>query len=325
MKDVIRRSLAEGKVLEELTKLLKDVQTQLDADFNKWRYSDSQMSSTDKKELPAAPKSLTDFAAIAQKNGLKSGVTGPKSVLELRDLPVGKTVTEANIRLLQLLFASHDLDLYQPVLTVETSTKDLFIVSKISDTPGRVPKLADVKAEVVKAWKQQQAAELAQKDADKYAKEAQAANTPLTNFFAEKNKAIKVIRTDPFSELTGGDVGMVGGQVQQQPYRLSQPSEIVAAGPDFIRGVFNLKDGQVGVLQNNDHSISYVVRVVEHQPGLAELRNNYMAEAYSWYGENIMNQMHRQEANVLDDEVEARTNLKWDRNPDQPKEQRDES
>ena len=68
------------------------------------------------------------------------------------------------------------------------------------------------------------------------------------------------------------------------------------------------------------------VRVVEHQPSLAELRNNYLADAYSWYGENIMNQMHRQEvASNLENDIEVRTNLKWDRAADQAKnEQRDE-
>jgi hypothetical protein len=84
--------------------------------------------------------------------------------------------------------------------------------------------------------------------------------------------------------------------------------------------VFNLKDSQVGALLNNDHSIAYVVRVVEHQPALAELRNAYMAEAYSWNGENLMNQLHRQEvASNLEQDIEVSNNLKWDRAADQNK------
>ncbi len=314
------------KVAEELSKLTNDIFDQLDPAYNSWRFTDSPSSDTEKKELSPPPKSLTDFAAIAQSHGLKSGQTGPKTVLELRDLPVGKSsAIDANRPLLQMLFQGRDLEMYQPVKTVDIDG-NRFVVMKMSDTPGRVPTLDEVKGEVVKAWRKQQAAELAKKHADEFAKKAEEAKTPLTNFFAD-NKSIKVVRTDPFSELTGGDVSMVGGQVQQQPYRFSQPSEIVAAGPDFMRGVFHLKDGQVGVLLNNDHSIAYVVRVVEHQPGLAELRNNYLADAYSWYGENIMNQMHRQEvASNLENDIEASTNLKWDRDPDKTKnEQQDES
>jgi hypothetical protein len=197
-----------------------------------------------------------------------------------------------------------------------------FVSMKLSDTPDRVPTLAEVKGEVIKAWKKQQAAKLAQKHADEFAKKAEEAKTPLAAYFAD-NKSIKVIKTDPFSELTGGEAS---AQVQQQPFRLSQPSEITAAGPDFLRGVFNLKDGQVGVLPNNDHSIAYVVRVVEHRPNLTELRGAYMSEAFSWTGEKVMNQVHRQEANNLDNDIKASTNLKWDRDPDKAKnEQSDES
>ena len=316
VKDEIRRRLAEAKVAEELSKLTGETQSQLDEEFNKWRFPEQELSDAEKKER-TPPKSLTDFAAIAQKTGLKNGTTGPKSLLALRDVPVGKSsAIDANRPLLAMLFQGNDLEMYQPVKTVDIDG-NRFIVMKIGDTPGKIPTLAEVKDEVVKAWKKQQAAELAKKHAEEFAKKAEEAKSPLATFFAE-NKSINVVRTDPFSELTGGDVSMVSGQPQQQPYRLSQPSEVVAPGPDFIRGVFNLNEGQVGVLLNNDHSIAYVVRVVEHQPGLAELRSAYMAEAYSWYGENIMNQMHRQEiASSLDRDIELSTNLKWDRAPDQ--------
>jgi hypothetical protein len=319
VKDEIRKRLAEGKVAEELSKLIDGIQSGLDSDFNKWRYSDSQMDDAEKKELPLPPKSLIDFAAIAQKNGLKDGKTGPKTVLELRDTPVGKSsAIDANRTLLSLLFQGRDLEMYQPVKTVDIDG-NRFIAMKISDTPGKVPTLAEVKDEVVKAWKKQQAEELAKKHAEEFAKKAEEAKSPLTSFFAD-NKSIKVIRTDPFSELTGGEASFAGGQMQQQPYRFSQPSEIVAPGPDFLRGVFNLKDGQVGVVQNNDHSIAYVVRVVEHQPNLAGLRTAYMADAFTWQGERLMNQMHGQDvARELDGNIEVTSNLKWDRDHDKSK------
>lgn len=326
VKDEIRKRLAEGKVAEELSILTDGIQNQLQPVYEKWRYGDYQPSDSEKKEMPAPPKSLTDFAAIAQKSGLKSGTTGPKTLLELRELPVGKSsAIDANRPLLSMLFQGHDLEMYQPVKTVDIDG-NRFIAMKIGDTPGKVPTLAEVKDEVIKAWKKQQAEELAKKHAEEFAKKAEEAKTPLSNFFAD-NKSIKVVRTDPFTMETGGDVGMVGGQIQQQPYRPSQPGEIVAAGPDFVSRVFDLKDGQVAVIPNNDHSISYVVRVVEHQPSLAELRNAYMTDAYSWQGENLMTMRRRQEvASNLEQDIEVSNNLKWDRPADQTKsEQRDES
>jgi hypothetical protein len=319
VKDEIRKRLAEGKVADELTQSMGGIQDQLNDAYEKWRYSDTALGESGKNELPPPPKALTDLAAIAQAKGLKSGTTGPKSLLGLRDTPVGKSsAVDANRTLLSMLFTSKDLDLYQPVKTVDIDG-NRFVAMKISDTPGKVPTLAEVKDEVIKAWKKQQAFDLAMKHAEEDMKKAQDAKSPLASVFAD-SKSIKVVRTDPFSMLTGGDVSFAGGQLQQTPYRFSQPSEIVAPGPDFMRKVFDLKDGQLAVIPNNDHSIVYIVRVVEHQPGLNELRNNYLAEANSWYGENQMNQMHRQEvAGSLVNDIETRSNLKWDRDPDKTK------
>ena len=292
----IRKSLARRKGRGRTFKTVRrHIQSGLDSDFNKWRFSDSQMDDVEKKELPAPPKSLTDFAAIAQKNGLKEGKNGPEDNPRAGKTPVGKSSVSRRIdRTFRCRYYSrgHDLELYQPVKTVDIDG-NRFIAMKISDTPGKVPTLAEVKDEVVKAWRKQQAEELAKKYAEEFAKKAEEAKTPLAAFFAD-NKSIKVVRTDPFSELTGGEVSFVGGQNQQQPYRLSQPGDIVAPGPDFLRGVFNLKDGQVAVLTNNDHSIAYVVRIVEHQPNLAGLRTAYMADAFHPVLERPMNQLHSQ-------------------------------
>ncbi len=321
VKDEIRKRLAETQVAEELSKIISSIEEKLQPQYEKWRYADTDpiVDADGKKELPPPPKSLTDLAALAENSGLKHGVTGPRSLLQLRELPIGKsTAIDANRLLLSLLFTGDELGMYQPVKTVDIDG-NRYIAMKMSDTPAKTPTLAEVKDEVIKAWKLEKASELAKKHAEEYAKKAEENKTPLANFFAD-DKAIKVIRTDPFSELTGGEVGMVGGQVQQQPYRFSQPNDIVAAGPDFLRGVFNLKDGQVGVLMNNDNSIAYVVRVVEHTPALAELRNNYLMDAFTWYGEGMMNQLHRQEiASNLERDIEDSNNLKWDRDPDKAK------
>jgi hypothetical protein len=326
VKDQIRRQVAEGKVAEELANLTGHIQGQLDDEFNSW-FNARLAAEDDKKDPPPAPKSLTDLAPIAQKNGLQHGQTGPKSLLELRELPIGKSsVMDLNISLLGALFlGGHDIDLYQPKTSVDIDG-NRYVVMKTSDTPGKVPTLAEVKDEVIKAWKKEKAVELAEKHANELAKKAQDAKSPLTNFFAE-DKAIKVVRTDPFAELTGGEVGFAGGQIQQQPYRISQPDGIVAVGPEFLKRVFELKDGEVAVIPNHDHTIEYIVRVVEHQPALPELRTAYLAEGNNWMGENIMSQMRRQEvARNLENDIELRANLKWNRDKDQitPGKQRDE-
>jgi hypothetical protein len=309
--------LAEEKVADELRDVTGAIHGQIDEAFNKWRFVEVPESQDGKQALPPPPQSLTDWTAIAEKNGLKADRTGPQSLLQMRDTPLGKSrMTDTGVSLLATLFGERELDVYQPATAVNAETGDRYVLAKTSDTPGREPKLDEVHAEVVTAWKKQKAAELAQKHAEELAKKAQEANTPLTGFFVD-NQAIKVVQTDPFARLTGGDVSFAGGQVQQQPYRFSQPSEIVAAGPEFLKRVFELKDGQVAVIPNHDHSIAYIVRVVQHQMSLAELRSAYLTDGASWMGENIMIQMRRQEvAADLERDIERSANLTWVRDPD---------
>ncbi|HEX4412590.1 MAG TPA: hypothetical protein VH107_03110, partial [Lacipirellulaceae bacterium] len=294
VKDVIRREIASNNVAEQLTKLSSEIEGQLDDDYNKY-LRDTLSADADKAAAPAVPKSLTDLAPIAEKNGLKADKTGPMSLLQLRDTTVGKSVVAESQRpLWQVLFGGKELDTYQPISTVARPEGNHFVALKISDTPARVPTLAEIRDEVVKAWKFQKAAEIAQKNADDLAKKAQEKKEPLTSFFAD-DPSIKVVRTDPFSELTGGDIGVVNGQLEQSPFRLSQPEGLHAPDPDFMRKVFALKDGDVIALPSHDHTITYVVRVVEHQPALSELRTAYLGEANTWSGLNNMMRDHMRE------------------------------
>jgi hypothetical protein len=238
------------------------------------------------------------------------------SFLQMRETPIGKSsVPESGRTVLSMLFGGKELDLYQPVSTVDIDGNH-FVAMKTSDTPGRVPTLAEVRDEVVKARKYQQASDLALKHAEEVAKKAQEAKSPLPAFFAD-DASIKVVRTDPFAELTGGDVGFANGQFQQTPFRLSQPADIAAPGPDFMKRVFELKDGEVAAMLNHDHSIAYVVRLVEHQPPINELRTAYLAEANTWPGMSNMTRGHMQEVlGALYSDITAGANLKWERETD---------
>jgi hypothetical protein len=320
VKDVIRREIAEQTAGEEIRKLAGGIQGQLEADFNKYQGA-ALTAQADKQPAPPLPESLKNLAPTAEKNGLKFGTTGPKSFLEMRDVPLGKAyAVDANRPLIEVLYSGREPDLFQPLLAQDLD-RNHFIVLKTSDTAARVPTLAEVKPEVIKAWKAEKAAELAKKHAEEVAKKAQEANVPLTQFFADDAK-VKVVRTDPFSELTGGDVGIVNGQLQRQPYRLSQPEGIVSPGPDFLQAVFKLNDGQVGSAMNNDHSVAYVIRIVEHQPPINELRTAYLAEANNWPGLMVMVQDHAREvASDLSGDITKGANLKWERKKDQELEQ----
>lgn len=316
VKDVIRREIASNNVAEQLTKLSGEIEAQLDGDYNKY-LRDALAAEADKTAAPAPPTSLTNLAPIAEKYGLKADKTGPMSLLQLRDAAVGKSVVPESSRpLWQVLFGGKDLDIYQPISTVARPDGNHFVAMKISDTPSRTPKLDEIRDEVIKAWKFQKAAEIAQKNADELAKKAQEKKEPLTTFFAD-DPSIKVSRTDPFSELTGGDIGVVNGQLEQSPFRLSQPEGLHAPDPDFMRRVFQLKDGEVIALPSHDHTIVYVVRIVEHQPAINELRTAYLGEANTWSGLNNMTRDRmRDVGSQLIDDITKGSHLEWKRPAD---------
>lgn len=316
VKDLIRRQIAEQNAHEELTKLASQIQGELQVDFEKY-LNEVFAAEADNKDRPPAPKSLSDLAPLAEKHGLSSGTTGALPYLQFRETPVGKSrAVDINRVLGDWLFSGRDPDLFEPRTTEADIDGNRFIIVKTSDTPGRVPKLSEVRDEVVRAWKLQKAAELAEKHAEELAKKIEESKQPLTTYFAD-NPEIKVVRTDLFSELTGGAIGIVNGRFAQQPYRLSQPDGIVAPGPSFMKDVFSLKDGDVGAALNNDHTLAYVIRLVEHQPPLADLQSAYLAEAGTWTGLMPMIQGHFQEvARQLAEDVTTNANVDWKRPPD---------
>jgi hypothetical protein len=313
VRDEIRRELATSRVVENLTKLTGDLEGEISGEFQKY-FSEVLTAQADEKKPPAPPESLADLAPLAEKHGLKAGKTGPMSFLQLRETPIGKSgVAESGINLLALLFGSRELEMFQPVSTVDVDG-NRYIAMKISDTPGKTPTLADVRDDVVKAWTRMKAAELAEKHAQEIAKKVQESKSSLANYFAD-DQSVKVATTDPFAELTGGDVGFIGGRIQRQPFRLSQPEGIIAPGPDFMKKAFDLKDGEVAAVMNNDRSIAYVIRVVEHEPPVSELQTAYLGEANTWPGQFALTNSHAQEAGrSFVNDIIGKSGLKWEGN-----------
>ena len=155
---MIRSDLAYRRVTENVNKLMEELLGELTTEFEALLVAESKDA-----KVPAPQAALADLAELALKHGLTHGRVGPMSWLEFRDTPVGKSVNPDTRRPLSTtLFGGQDLDLYQPVLTVDIDG-NRFIAMKMSDTPDRVPELAEVRNKVIRAWKLKKAAEFALK------------------------------------------------------------------------------------------------------------------------------------------------------------------
>lgn len=314
VRDEIRHQLASERVAQQLIELMEKLDGQMNSEHTNY-VSAMLNAQVDNKETPKPTGLLADLKPLADEHGLDYGTTGPLSVLEMRKTPVGESFDpEARAELWRILFGSKDLELYQPKLTMDL-LGNRYLSMKTSDTPGRVPTLKEVRNEVVRAWKLKKAGEDALKRAKEVAQKANDSGAPLSDFFAD-DKSVAVVRTDPFSWLTGGEVSRITGQ--QQPLRLSEPEGVVAAGPEFMAAAFELEDGKVGAASNHDGSIAYVIRLADHQLSPEALRTAYLSEANTWPALPTMISARTQDASRrLMSDITSVANIKWERPHDE--------
>ncbi len=313
VRDEIRRELAQFKVAEQLEKLMVDLEGELNESYTE--YFGASLDAEDAgKESPPVPATLADLTPLAQKNGLTYQKTEPASMLQLRDTPIGASVRrdQGNAPFYYSVFG-RDVELYQPIATYDLDN-NRYLAMKTQDVPGKVPTLDEVRDQVVRAWKLRKAGELALKRAEELAKQAQDNGGSLQEAFAD-DPSILITKTDPFAYLTD----TISRDTQQvQSFRLSEPEGIVAAGPAFMEKVFNLKDGEVAAAPNQDNSIAYVVKIAEHQNTPAELQQDFLSEADTWYGLQAMSRARSQTTVrvVVADMLEG-ADVDWIRDPDQ--------
>lgn len=314
VRDEIRRTIAETKVAEQLSGLISNLETKLDESYT--NYFGAKVGAEDEgQEPPAPPAELTDLTQLAKDNNLLYEKTEAATWQQLRDTNVGNsTRPEWGGTPFYAAILSRDYDLYEPVATQDLDA-NRYIAMKTADIPGKVPTLDEVREQVIKAWKLREAGKLALKRAEELAKAANDKGGSITDAIAG-DSALKVVKTDPFAFFT---VGTVSRETQQvQSFRLSEPDGIVAGGPEFMEKVFDLKDGEVGAAANHDDSVSYVVKIANHQNSLDELRQDFLKEDYAWYGIPAMARGHYQTAlRVLVADFMQSADVDWERDPDQ--------
>jgi hypothetical protein len=154
-----------------------------------------------------------------------------------------------------------------------------YLFWKTDDKPAFVPPLDTIREKVVYAWKLIKARDLAQKRADELAGQARAAKKPLAEVFTGQPD-LKVTETAPFSWLTTGNV-------PQDPFgsqpRLSEVDGVEHPGEAFMKAVFGLSPGEIGVASNNPQDTYYVVRLVDYDRPTEELRNEFATEPPNRY------------------------------------------
>lgn len=317
VKEQIRRAIADQKVATEIRKQMDDLFRKLNEAY--LPFFDSRLAARhDDKPEPNPPAELSNLQPLAEPNGLKFHDTGTVSIWQFRELPIAGSyeVNDSSSQPMQLVgLVSSRLRTFEPVLT-----RDLygnFYLAVVTESkPGYVPTFEQARDEVVQAWKRQATAKLALQEAERLAQEIESKDLTFGDKFANDPK-VEIVVTDPFSWRTQGAVM----QTTQAPiYRLSDPPQIVAAGPDFMKAVFELGEGQVGAALNNDGSIAYVVRIQEHLDSPDQLQQQFLqAMASGWFdssGVTLLRQQRVSAFRSLVQSMEQELDLDWKRLPD---------
>lgn len=276
----IQRTLARDKAVLELQKVVDRTYADLKSRYNPYGFKvvSARSEGTD---IPAPPAELSNYKAIAAETGLASEETVLLSQMELAETFVGRARDAQSGRELVLQAMFGDNELFEPFRAIDLDGNS-YIVCKTEDVDSRIPELDEVRDTVVAAWKQQQAAELALAKAEELAKQASDSGNSVEKVAADAG--YETVTTDLFSWLS---FGMTPTEMQRGP-RLGDAPPLEAVGPEFMTKAFELGANEKAAVLNYSHSAAYLFEVSSREKTEEELRQQFLAEANSWYGGQVM-------------------------------------
>jgi hypothetical protein len=269
VKDRIRRELAGDQARREIEETLNKVRPVLDKYYNDFAlWKSAHPDGVDDGSRPPRP----DFLTLSKDHGLSAHEIQLASIhYVVTETDLGQAIAERGVT--SVPQALEGSPLYKAD-TIQDTAGNHYLYWKISNVPEHVPDFDDpeTRREVLTVWKQVQARELAQKRATELAETARKSSKPLSEVFAEEKK-LKVTETPPFTWMTQGSE-FLG---PQEP-RITNVLGVEAAGQDFMRTVFDLSAGEVGVAFNAPQTEVYVVRVMSMEPSPRVLMERFLAE-----------------------------------------------
>jgi hypothetical protein len=300
--DGIRTELAKPKAQARLDDIKKQVVDSLTR-FNR-RYTRWEMAAQDESRAEEPQFKLDD---LAQSLGFAVGETPLVDRLSVKDHELGKAEV-GGFQFVPLTFDQmafdEDLPPYNARSARATDGAE-FVYWRTKVQEAYVPSLADIRPDVVYAWKFQRARELARAKAKDLASQANKAQklamqageaqtspedvvrTPLKEVFAgDAEIAARLFETGDFSWLTRGvnPFGMGGAELE-----ISAVNGVEQAGEEFMRKVFALDLGEVGVAENQPESFVYVVRIDSSAPSLDIRRQIFLNAGLSDVVSSIIN------------------------------------
>ncbi len=222
----------------------------------------------------ASKPTKPDFERVAEANGLEFGSLPLLDPIEVSEHDLGKGTTfipDQGWR--QITFAeiafTDGLPMNSPQQISTQNDRD-YLFWKTDERAAYVPTLDDAKQDVVNYWKRVEALKLAKNDAERLAKEARESKKTLQESMGDST-GVAVLETRDFSWLSTGSLAF-GSNIPT----ISSVENIESPGVEFMRAMFALGVGEIGVAVNHPQSVVYVVRVLSESPTLEARRQEFL-------------------------------------------------
>jgi peptidyl-prolyl cis-trans isomerase D len=214
------------------------------------------------KPLPRRP----DLRPLAEKAGLTL-VASPPLTREAADhfgeistAHVGASRMSEGRKFVDEMFTPN-ATLYEPI-ELANEQGQYFLAWKIADNPPRVPPLQEIRTEVVRAWKTEQARPLARKAAEVVAEKARKAGGKLTPEITDKRP---ILTTERISKLEAVSLPMPGMYTPPKP-RPTEIPQIPEPSEELRDTLFSLDSGEVAVEPDQPLSAYYVLVLNQRFP-----------------------------------------------------------
>ncbi|MBX3415308.1 MAG: hypothetical protein KF708_21670 [Pirellulales bacterium] len=303
----IRQQLAFERIYKDIEADFAKLREKMTAFYDE-HYDEFQkfnVALRDHQEPPVPPK--FDLAeAIKEFPGLSADETPLLSAVEMQvETDIGKSVVDRQP------FGIVAFQSLRPFFIRESQDflGNRYLFWKTNEVKEFVPTFEQVREQVVREWKLREARKLALAHAEELAARAREAKKPLQEVFAG-DAGLEVASTGPFSWLTHGSVPV--GLTPNQPPRLSTVQGVSDAGQSFMRTVFHLAPGEVGVAMNQPEDVAYVVQLESTTPSETVLRETFMASNFNRYASS--SQIDRQELSAAwSKQIKNDSGLDWER------------
>ena len=308
--DEIRTRLARPLARDRMNSALNSMRAAMRSyygDYIAWDVSEAR----DTQPQPTPP----DLAALAEQNGMKAGEVPLVDILQLQetdpvtDQPLYEIsrAYDMNFTPFAQIALDNDLPLYKDESIRGAILDTEFLFWKTGELAEQTPTLEECRAEVIQVLKLREGLKLAEAEARSEAERVRSSGRSLAVTYGNDPNR-QVIETGSFSWMTPASVPYLPPQISRVP-------GIQYPGPDFMREVFKLKAGEIGVATGNAGRTVYLVSVKSEDSDPQKLRADYLRSGVSMEIAQLSQQDNRQLMAQWYQDYEKQMGVKWERDP----------